>query len=160
MSEITIRNARPEDSGKLLEIYSKYVADTAVSFEKEVPSESEFKNRVENTLKKYPYIVAEIDGTVAGYAYASPFNPRTAYQWSAEVTVYVSENFHGRGIGRRLYAELEKRLQKMGILNLYACIAYTENEDEYLTNGSSGFHKAMGYALVGKFSKCGCKFGR
>ncbi len=160
MSEITIRNARPEDSGKLLEIYSKYVADKAVSFETEVPSESEFKNRVENTLKKYPYVAAEIDGTVVGYAYASPFNPRTAYQWSAEVTVYVSEKFHGRGIGRRLYAELEKRLQKMGILNLYACIAYTENEDEYLTNGSSGFHKAMGYAIVGKFPKCGCKFGR
>lgn len=160
MSEMKIRPATENDAEALLNIYSYYVLNTAITFEYEVPSLEEFKNRIRTISAKYPYLVAEIDGTIAGYAYAGTFKPRAAYGWSVETTVYTDKNAHKKGLGRALYEKLEEYLKKMNITNANACITYTETEDEYLTHGSPAFHEKMGYRLVGKFNKCGYKFNR
>lgn len=160
MSDLTIRPASPSDAGALLDIYAYYVEKTAVTFEYELPSQEEFSGRIENTLKRYPYIVAEKDGSILGYAYAGPFIPRAAYDWCAELSIYLAPTARGQGIGRTLYGELERLLRDMGIVNLYACIATTDTEDEYLTNQSPRFHQRMGYTEVGRFLKCGYKFSR
>lgn len=155
-----IRIATAEDAKELLEIYAPYVEKTAITFEYEVPSVEGFRERILHVLKKYPYIVAESDGQILGYAYAGVFKERAAYGWSVETTIYVRENQKGKGVGRRLYEALEWILAMQNILNLNACIACTKSEDEYLTNSSVQFHEHMGYRLVGEFRKCGYKFGR
>ncbi len=159
-SEITIRSATPDDASPLLEIYSYYVKNTAITFEWEVPSIQEFSSRIENTLKSYPYLVAEIDGQIVGYAYASRFRTRAAYAWGVETSIYVQKDFRGQGIGRALLEKLESLLKEMGVLNIYAGISYIENEDEYLTHASPKFHKKMKYKKVAEYHKCGFKFNR
>lgn len=160
MSDITLRIANPRDAENLLNIYSYYVKNTSITFEWEVPSVEEFHNRIENTLKKYPYIIAEKNGQLIGYAYASPFKTRAAYDWAIETSIYVHKDFRRDGVGRLLLENLEELLAKQNILNVNACIAYPEVEDEYLTRDSVRFHEKMGYSLVGEFHKCGYKFNR
>lgn len=160
MPAMRIRNATPEDAERLLEIYAPYVEKTAITFEYDVPSVEEFAGRIARTTKKYPYIVAEEDGCIEGYAYASAFHERAAYDWCVETSIYIAEGARRRGIGKLLYGALEDSLRRMGILNANACIAYTRTEDEHLTNASVDFHKRMGYAEVGMFHDCGFKFGR
>ena len=159
-SKTVIRLATVEDAPKLLEIYRYYVESTAITYEYDVPSLEEFEKRIENVLKNFPYLVAEQDGTILGYAYASKFHERAAYQWSVEMSIYLDKDQKRNGLGRMLYEELEKRLKAQGILNLYACIGYPEKEDEYLTYDSVRFHEKMGYKLIGEFHKCGKKFDR
>jgi phosphinothricin acetyltransferase len=159
-SKTVIRLATVEDAPKLLGIYRYYVESTAITYEYDVPSLEEFEKRIENVLKNFPYLVAEQDGTILGYAYASKFHERAAYQWSVEMSIYLDKDQKGNGLGRMLYEELEKRLKDQGILNLYACIGYPEKEDEYLTYDSVRFHEKMGYKLIGEFHKCGKKFDR
>lgn len=161
-NNITIRIAKIEDADKLLKIYSYYVTNTAISFEWNVPSLQDFSERIANTLKKYPYIVAEINQNnqkkIIGYAYAGAFKTRTAYDWSVETSIYVDKDFRHCGVGKLLLERLEQLLQKQNFLNVNACIAFTEKENEYLTNDSYKFHQKMGYTLVGTFHKCGYKF--
>ena len=157
---MVIRAATREDAGSLLKIYSYYVENTAISFEYVAPSLDEFSKRISSTLEKYPYIVLEDDGLIRGYAYAGAFHSRAAYAHCCEVTIYLDHDSKGNGYGKALYEALEKALKKMGIINLYACIADPEVEDEYLTKNSECFHQHMGYAKVGEFHKCGYKFGR
>ena len=160
MEGITIRTAVLQDAEALLEIYAPYVENTAITFEYDVPTVEEFAGRMSNVLRRYPHLVGEVDGEPAGYAYAGPFKERAAYDWAVETTVYVKEDMKKHGIGRALYEALEKTLAAQGILNLNACIAFPETEDEYLTTDSVKFHKKMGFSKVGRFHKCGCKFGR
>ncbi len=155
-----IRSATPDDAQQLLNIYSYYVLNTAISFEITVPTLDEFTNRITKTLKKYPYIVAVQGDKILGYAYAGPFVGREAYDHCAELTIYLAPDVTKRGIGRVLYENLEKELMDMGIKNLYACIGDPETEDEYLTKNSEQFHQHMGFRKVGTFTKCGYKFGR
>lgn len=157
---ITIRDATLEDAGKILSIYAYYVKNTAITFEYDVPSLQEFRNRMEHTLEVYPYLVAEQNGTVLGYAYAGSFVGRAAYDWSCELTVYLDPAARRSGLGRKLYEAMSEALKNMGILNLYACIGYPEKEDEYLTQDSVNFHVRLGFAQVGRFHQCGYKFGR
>lgn len=112
------------------------------------------------TMEKYPYLVAEEDGVVQGYAYAGAFVGRKAYEHSCEMTIYIDKAARGRGYGRKLYEALELLLKDKGILNLYACIGDPVEEDEYLTRKSELFHEHLGYKKVGVFNKCGYKFGR
>ena len=155
-----IRSALPDDAGRILEIYSYYVENTAITFEIDVPSPDEFKKRITKTLARYPYLVLEEDGRIEGYAYAGVFYDRAAYDHSCEVTIYLDRNSHGKGYGKLLYGELEMELKARGIINLYACIADPVVEDEYLTSNSEQFHAHLGYVKNGEFHKCGYKFGR
>ncbi len=157
---ITVRNVQTADAPRLLEIYARYVTDTAVTFETAVPSLEEFAGRIRRVTEKYPWLVVERDGAVEGYACAGPFKDRAAYDWAAETTVYLDHRATGGGLGRLVYEALEKALKAMGILNLYACIAYPEEEDAYLTKNSADFHAHLGYRLAGTFRQCGFKFGR
>ena len=159
-ADFSIRTATPGDAGELLAIYTPYVTDTAISFESEAPGLSEFQKRIENTLKRYPYLLAESAGEILGYAYAGPFVGRAAYDWAAETTIYLKTDKKKMGIGRALYEALEKVSRAQNILNLNACIGYPEADDEYLTGNSVQFHGHMGYRMVGEFHKCGYKFGR
>ncbi len=160
MHEMIIRSATIEDAERLLAIYAFYVKHTAISFEYDAPSAEEFRSRIENILKAYPYLVVEEDGAIRGYAYAHPFVGRKAYERSAELTIYLAHDAKGRGYGRSLYEELERILKGRGITNLYACIGDPIEEDEYLTRNSEEFHAHMGFAKVGTFHKCGYKFNR
>lgn len=158
--DLRIRVAVPEDLEQLLAIYIPYVKDTVITFEYEPPSSGEFRGRIENILERYPYLAAEADGEIWGYAYAGAFKGRPAYAWAVETTIYVRRDQKQRGVGRLLYNALEKALALQNITNLNACIAYSETEDEYLTKDSVRFHEKMGYRLVGQFYKCGYKFNR
>ena len=159
--EVKIRIAKKEDAPALLEIYSYYVKNTAVSFEYEVPSLEEFERRICTTLENYPYLVAETDRKIVGYVYAGRFSPRTAYDWVAETSIYVDKGFHRLGIGSKLYKKLEEYLTAQNITNLYAGAADPAVEnDPYLTKNSEHFHKAAGYKTIGNFSRIGYKFDR
>lgn len=157
---ITVREAVSGDAGRLAEIYSHYVRNTAVSFEYEPPTAEEFAGRMKEITGRYPFFVVEKDGVVMGYAYARELSKRAAYDHSSELTIYLLNGEQRQGMGRLLYERLEEALEKMGICNLYACIAYPETEDEYLTRNSAEFHKHLGFNEVGKFHNCGLKFGR
>ena len=117
MDKTVIRTAVLSDTERLLEIYAYYVENTTITFKYDVPSVMEFQNRMEKILQKYPYIVAQQNNRIVGYAYAGSFVGRKAYDWSAELTVYVDKNYHRCGIGRELYKVLEDILKKMGITN-------------------------------------------
>lgn len=156
----TIRDAKEEDAERLLDIYAPYVTDTAITFEYEVPTLEDFRGRIINVSRHYPWLVAITEGRIVGYAYASPFHERAAYQWAVETSIYVDKNERGKGIGKMLHTALEERLKQQGILNMNACIAHPEQEDEYLTYDSESFHQRLGYTQVAHFHKCGKKFGR
>ncbi len=159
-TSIKLRTARLLDAKRLVEIYAPYVTDTAVSFEYEVPAVEEFQRRMEKTLERYPYLVAEKNGRILGYVYASAFIGRKAYDWSVELSIYLDRNVRRQGIGRKLYETMEEVLKKMHILNLNVCIAWPKEEDEYLTKSSVHFHEHMGFQWVGEFHDSGYKFGR
>ena len=160
IDDISIRSANPEDAKELLKIYAYYVTDTAISFETEVPSEEEFKLRIEEVLKSYPFIVACKDDEILGYAYLHSFVGRKAYELSAETTIYLNPDKKKMGIGKKLYSVLEDIAKTQNITNLYSCIGYVDKEDEYLNNNSVQFHEHIGFRIVGKFENCGHKFGR
>ena len=156
---ITVRSATLGDAERILEIYDYYVKNTAITFEYTTPTLEEFRGRMEKIMQKYPYLVAVKDGVIEGYIYAGAFSGRAAYDWSCETSIYLDKNARKCGIGKTLYAALEKELKEMGILNMYACIGYPAEEDEYLTKNSADFHSHIGFTQVGEFHKCGYKFG-
>jgi len=157
---LTIREATEADAREILEIYAPYVIKTAITFEYEVPGLEEFRARIRRVKEKYPYLVAEQDGVMAGYAYVEAFKGRAAYDWAVETSIYVPMDGRRRGVGRRLYQALEDCMVRQGILNLNACIGYPREEDAYLTRDSVRFHEKLGYRMVGEFHQCGYKFGR
>ena len=156
-----IQFATPEDAEALLEIYAPYVRDTAISLEEQPPSAEEFRSRIARTLSRYPYLVLRQDGQTAGYCYASAFHPRSAYRYSAELSIYLRPECRGQGGGAALYRQMEELLRAQGIQNLYACLAFTDRPDDpYLSDASLRFHTRQGYRLVGRFLQCAYKFGR
>ena len=160
MTDITIRTATPTDAAAILDIYRYYVENTAISFEITVPTVEQMQKRIQNTLTAFPYLVAETQSQILGYAYAGPFIPREAYNHCAEVSIYISQENRRSGIGRLLYEKLEAQLCALGITQIYACIGVPETPDEYLTNNSAEFHSHMGFQEVGRFRNSGKKFGR
>lgn len=156
-----IRLARIEDAPALAAIYEPYVRETAITFEYVPPTADEFAERMCKTMEFYPYLVAELDGRLVGYAYAGTFKGRPAYDWAGETSIYVAQGHTGEGTGRALHDALERALAAQGVLNMYACIAVPDGEDdETLTRNSQRFHEHMGYRLVGEFYQCGFKGGR
>lgn len=149
--DIIIRGAKTTDAEELLGIYAPYVRETAITFEYTVPTIEEFSARMKKTLTKHPYLVAVHEAGILGYAYASEFKNRAAYDWAVETTIYVKSDSRKSGVGKKLYQALEEVLKRQNICNLYACIAYPNP-------GSIGFHEHLGYQTIGHFSKCGYKF--
>ena len=159
-TDIRIRMAREEDAPVLLDIFRPYVLQTAVAFNYDPPTPEEFRSTMADRLRRYPYLVAQREEELAGYAYASPFKARAAYDWAVETSIYVRQNQKRMGVGSLLYEKLEEILKRQGILNVNACIAYPQEEDPYLTKDSVLFHEKFGYSMVGKFHACGYKFNR
>lgn len=149
----TIRPATPDDAAGCLAIYRPFVESTAVSFETEVPDEAAFRARMAEVLARYPWLVCETEDGVAGYAYATGYRPRAAYQWSVETTVYLAESARGRGLGGALYERLLPTLRAYGYVNAYAVITLPNPQ-------SVALHERMGYRHTGTLAGVGYKLGR
>jgi len=137
----------------MLEIYRPYVTDTAITFEFDVPTLEEFTRRFQRISRDFPWLVWEEQGEVLGYAYGSRAFERAAYQWDADLSIYLRPDCRGRGIGRVLYQQLEDSLQKLGYHVVYALVT-SANED------SCRFHRALGYREFARFERTGFKFGQ
>jgi L-amino acid N-acyltransferase YncA len=145
-----IRLAERRDVQGILEIYAPFILHTAVTFEEIVPDEESFWKRIQEIMEELPYLVCEIDGRIAGYAYASAYRSRASYRWSKEVSVYVHPDFHRKKIADALYTSLNEMVRYQGIANLLAIIT--------MPNESSvAFHVHFGYVKCGEFSKVGYK---
>lgn len=155
---ITIRDARITDAAAIAEIYRPIVENTAISFEHAAPDEGEMARRIQAVIdNNYPYLVAEgsgADGALLGYAYASRFRARPAYDGTAETSVYVGENAARGGVGRALMTELERRLRAGGFTLMVAGMSGEE------ADVSIAFHTALGFELTGFIPAAGVKFGR
>ena len=148
-----VRLARESDAGPVLKIYSPIVHNTAISFELVPPGLHEMRERMRNILASHVWLVAEEGPAIAGYAYSSRFRPREAYQWTAEVTVYVDPSQQRKGVARALYEKLFKVKRLQGFRNVIAVIA--------LPNAASvGLHESLGFQAVGVFERAGYKFER
>ena len=147
-----IRPVEPGDAEAIAAIYAPNVTETAVSFELDPPDAAEFRRRMEAITPTHPWLVCERAGEVAGYVYASTHNPRAAYQWSANVTVYIDSQQRRSGIGRALYTSLFALLRLQGFFNVYGGITLPND-------GSVGIHESMGFRLVGVYREVGYKFG-
>lgn len=138
MSANTVRIAAATDAAAIHGIYAPVVAHSAISFELEPPTVEEMAQRIEATLPQCPYLVAEREGEVVGYVYASQHREREAYQWSVDVTVYVAPEAHRSGVARTLYGSLLPILETQGFHTAYAGIALPNK-------GSIGLHEALGF---------------
>ncbi|HWI94055.1 MAG TPA: GNAT family N-acetyltransferase [Flavisolibacter sp.] len=147
-----IRLVTIEDSSQITEIYSPSVLNAATSFETELPSESEMQTRIQTILQKFPWIVCEVDGKIAGYVYASKHRDREAYQWSCECSIYMNSDFKGKGIGTELYRLLFQVLKRQGFRNVYARITLP-NE------ASISIHERCGFKHFATYDSIGYKFG-
>jgi L-amino acid N-acyltransferase YncA len=147
-----IRLATPDDAGAIAAIYAPFVRDSAISFEWEPPTVDEMRGRIEQTLARFPWLVAIDDDGVIGYAYATSYRTRAAYQWSAEVSVYVDPRAHRRGAASALYDALIALLRLQGYRTLYGVIALP-NE------ASVSFHERKGFEKIGVFRAAGFKHG-
>ncbi len=147
-----IRPATDGDAAALLEIYRPFVDTTAISFEIEVPTVSDFSQRIAKAVQGWEWLVAEVSGEPVGYAYGSTHRAREAYRHSVETSVYVHEDYHRQGIARALYTQLLTKLSERGFANAYAGITLP-NE------ASVGFHQSLGFKSIGVFPRVGRKFG-
>jgi len=148
-----IRLVTQEDSDAILKIYLPFITDTVVTFEYKVPTLTEFKERMADIQKNYPWLVCEINNRITGYAYASRFREREAYKWSVDFSVYVDPEYHGKGIGKALYFALSELLKLQGYYNAYAGVTLPNVKSE-------GLHESFGFKAVGVYHKVGYKFDR
>lgn len=148
-----LRIATPADAAPILDIYAPYIENTSYTFEMEVPSRDSFRERINNYLQAYPWLVCEIDGVIAGYAYGSKHRERVAYQWSVECSVYVHDDFQRVGVGRALYTALIEILRLQQFRNLYAVINLPNEK-------SVAFHENMGFKYFATYKNVGYKLGK
>jgi L-amino acid N-acyltransferase YncA len=149
-----IRDADPQrDAAACAAIYTPSVSAGVASLEERAPEAREFAERIRIIQRTHPWLVAEVEDQVVGYAYGSRHNERASYRWSADVTVYISEAHHRRGIGRVLYETLFDLLIRQGIYE--ACAGITLPND-----ASVGLHESLGFQPVGVYRDIAYKFGR
>jgi len=153
MFEGKIRVARSSDTEAVAAIYAPIVRDTTISFEVEPPTSEEIARRIVKTLETHPWLVAERDGQVIGYAYAGKHRDRAAYRWSVDISAYVDERARRQGVGRALYERLIVILKRQGFHNAYAGIALPNN-------ASVGLHEAAGFKPLGIYKEVGFKHGQ
>ena len=149
---LEIRRAEPEDAAELLSIYAPYVEESWVTFECVPPTVEEFRRRMEEFSRHYPYLVCCRAGEILGYAYAHRQAERAAYQWNAELSVYLDRDCTGRGVGRRLYSALMDILRLQGIRTVYGCVTLPNEKSE-------GLHRTMGFQKLGTYHSAGYKCG-
>src|SRR6476660_721429 len=151
-STARIRFAGESDAAAIAEIYRPVVESTTISFETVPPDRDEMARRIVETTREHPWLVCEIGGRVAGYAYATKHRVRSAYRWSVDTSVYVDASVRKSGVGRGLYGSLFGILSAQGYFNAYAGIA--------LPNAASvGLHEAVGFRKIGVYQRVGFKFG-
>lgn len=148
---LIVRPAELPDAPSLRNIYAEYI-NTPVSFEYNLPSESEFAGRMAGIIGEYPYLICQICGETAGYAYAHRHMEREAYQWNAELSIYLGRNYVSRGIGALLYSILMDILSAQGVKNVYGCVTLPNFKSERL-------HQSLGFSRAGVFLKTGYKCG-
>ena len=154
MNNVVIRFADPAcDARAILDVYAPYIEKTAITFETEVPTLKSFKQRVKDIAAHFPYLLLEVDGELAGYAYAHRQAERAAFAWNAELSIYLKESFAGRGLGRELYSLLEELLSMQGYVNFYGVITGSNAV-------SIALHEKMGYRIIGRHEHTGFKFGQ
>jgi L-amino acid N-acyltransferase YncA len=154
-SALSIRPARPADIPAITRIYAHAVKHGTASFELEPPDEAEMARRQRTLLDSgYPYIVAEIDGALVGYAYAGPFRPRPAYRFSVEDSIYIDPNAQRRGVGRVLLEHLIEECERRGFRQMIAVIG------DSAQTASIELHRALGFRMIGAVENVGYKFGR
>jgi phosphinothricin acetyltransferase len=150
---VLIRHADPAaDAAACAAIYAPYVNDTVISLEEAPPTTEQMGHRISRITERYPWLVAEDDGEIAGYAYAGPHRERAAYRWASDVTVYLSPAHFRRGIGSALYTALFDLLVFQGVY--VACAGVTLPNE-----GSVGLHESMGFLPVGVYRRVAWKFG-
>jgi phosphinothricin acetyltransferase len=149
---VEIRTARESDAAAIADIYRPIVEETTISFETTAPDANEMARRIADTLTWFPWLVCDLDGRLAGYAYASRHRVRAAYQWSVDTSVYVDPEYRRLGIGRALYQSLFAILAAQGSVNAFAGIALP-------TAGSVGLHEAAGFVRIGTYRRVGYKLG-
>ena len=148
-----IRLAEKRDVAGILEIYSPFILDTSVTFEESVPDEVSFWERIQGIMEELPFLVCEIGGRIAGYAYASAYRSRASYRWTKEVSVYIHPDFYRKRVAQGLYTSLHEMVRYQGIADLLAIIT--------LPNESSvTFHEHCGYRKCGEFARVGYKLGQ
>lgn len=147
-----IRLLKKADIPQILKIYHPYVTDTSVTFEFDPPDLEIFTNRVEQIIAKYPYLVCEQAGELVGYAYASQVRSRMAYQWGAELSVYLAPKAYRHGIGSALYETLFTLLAAQKINMVYGCIAVPNPSSEQM-------HENLNFEKVGLWKKSGYQHG-
>ena len=150
---MNIRNVNPEDAAQIAEIYNYYIKNTHQTFETEPLSADEMRERIDEISENYPYLVAEEDGEIYGYAFATQFKLRQAYEFSAEVSIYVKANAKQKGIGTQLYDRLFEELKETDIHAIVAGISLPND-------GSVRFHEKLGFTKVAHFREVGYKLGR
>ncbi|HEV8285692.1 MAG TPA: GNAT family N-acetyltransferase [Chitinophagaceae bacterium] len=148
-----IRTATDSDAESILEIYAPYITNTSYTFETEVPTVKSFQERINNYLQTWPWLVCEIDGIIAGYAYGSKHRERVAYQWSVECSVYIHDHFQRAGVAKALYSALIEILKLQGFRNLYAVINLPNEK-------SVAFHENMGFEYFAVYKNVGYKLGK
>ena len=148
-----IRIATPEDAAGILDIYAPYISNTSFTFETDIPSMEEFAARIKSYLINWPWLVAETNGKITSYAYASRHRERTAYQWSVESSVYIHDDFQMAGLGRVLYTTLFEILKRQGFNNMYAVINLPNDK-------SVAFHERLGFQYFATYEKVGYKLGK
>lgn len=153
MSTVHFRRATEEDVVSILAIYAPYVTDSAITFEYDVPSEEEFRQRIRTISAEYPYFVCESDGQIIGYAYAHRHMERAAYQWNAEISIYIRQGFTGKGFGKTLCQTLIDLLRLQGIRNVFSCVTIPNERSAHL-------HHSMEFSTEGIFQNAGYKCGK
>lgn len=153
MLEGVIRVASEQDAQAVAAIYAPIVRDTTISFEIEPPTREEMARRIIKTLKTHPWLVAEREGQVIGYAYAGTHRERAAYRWSVDVSAYVAERARRSGVARALYERLIAILKAQGFHSAYAGIALPND-------ASVGLHQAVGFKPIGVYKDVGFKHGQ
>lgn len=155
MASITVRDAREDDVTSICAIYGPAVREGVASFETDPPDEGEMLRRMRAVVEGgYPYLVAEIDGRVAGYAYVGAYRTRPAYRNSVENSVYIAPDTHRKGVGRALLGALIERATALGFRQMIAVIGDSGNA------GSIGLHRAFGFTFCGTIHSVGFKHGR